>query len=143
MTIMSVLPKTAYQQGIHRDFLKTNDPYEFYWPQFAHLGEQSIMLDELYAFTADGKKEFGYMPRYAEYKYRDSRVAGEFRTTLDFWHMGRIFTSEPALNQQFVEANPTHRIFAVDDPSEHKLWCHVFNKVRAVRPMPKFGTPQF
>lgn len=143
MTIMSVLPKTAYQQGIHRDFLKVNDPYEFYWPQFAHLGEQSIYNNEIFAFQANGKSEFGYMPRYAEYKYRDSRVAGEFRTTLDFWHMGRIFSTQPSLNQTFVEANPTHRVFAVDDPNEHKLWCHVFNKVRAVRPMPKFGTPQF
>lgn len=143
MTVMSVLPNTAYQQGIHRDFLKTNDPFEFYWPQFAHLGEQAIQIDELFAYTADGKKEFGYIPRYAEYKYRDSRVAGEFRTTLDHWHMGRIFDTEPVLNKTFVEANPTHRVFAVDDPAEDKLWVHIFIKCRAIRPMPKFGTPQF
>lgn len=145
MGIMSVMPKTAYQQGLEKHWLKVFDPFQYYWPSFAHIGEQAIVNRELYAFQGEdpGDNTFGYVPRYAEYKYMASRVAGDFRTSLDFWHLGRIFASPPALNEQFVSSNPTHRVFAVTDENVQKLYCHVLNKVRAVRPMPKFGSPSF
>lgn len=140
--IMSVMPKTAYMQGIPKHFLKTTDPFQYYWPSFANIGEQEILNKELYAWTGDsGNNTFGYTPRYAEYKYEQNRVAGDFRDTLDFWHMARKFASAPALNSAFISADPTHRIFAVEDPEEQKIWAHVYNKVTAIRPMPKFGTP--
>jgi hypothetical protein len=139
--IMSVMPKTAYQQGIPRTFLKT-DSLDYFWPTFANIGEQEVKKQELYAYTANAEETFGYVPRYAEYKYMPSRVAGEFRTSLDYWHLGRIFATEPSLNSDFVECNPTTRIFAVEDTeASDKLYCHVLNKITAIRPMPKFGTP--
>lgn len=141
--IMSVMPKTAYQQGIARHWLKINDPFEFYWPSFANLGEQEVYLRELYAGTTSGSDTFGYVPRYAEYKFENNRVAGDFKTTLDYWHMGRIFSSQPALNSTFVTSDPTHRIFANTTPTDDKLYCQVINKVTARRPMPRFGTPTF
>jgi len=140
--IMSVMPKTAYQQGIPRTYSKL-DPLDYYWPSFANIGEQEVKLQELYAYTANKEDTFGYVPRYAEYKYMPSRVAGDFRTSLDYWHLGRIFYSEPTLSQEFVEctSGQTQRIFAVTDPDAQKLYCHVLNKIKAVRPMPKYGTP--
>jgi len=140
--IMSVMPKTAYQQGVPRTFLK-HDPLDYYWPSFANIGEQEVQLQELYAYTDNKEDTFGYVPRYAEYKYMPSRVAGDFRTSLDYWHLGRIFASEPTLSQEFIECVPedTERIFAVTDPDAQKLYCHVLNKIKAVRPMPKYGTP--
>lgn len=142
--VMSIMPKTAYQQGIPRTFLK-NDPLDYFWPSFAHIGEQEVQLQELYAYTSNKNDTFGYVPRYAEYKYMPSRVAGDFRNTLDYWHLGRIFDSEPALNEEFIQCTPeaTSRIFAVEDPEAQKLYCHVLNKIKAVRPMPKYGTPTF
>ncbi len=140
--IMSVMPMTAYQQGIPRTFLK-KDPLDYFWPSFANIGEQEVAVQELYAYTSNAEDTFGYVPRYAEYKYMPSRVAGDFRTSLDYWHLGRIFGSEPTLSQEFVECTPsdTERIFAVTDPDAQKLYCHVLNKIKAVRPMPKYGTP--
>jgi hypothetical protein len=140
--IMSVMPKTAYQQGIPRTFLKL-DPLDYFWPSFANIGEQEVQVQELYAYTGNAEDTFGYVPRYAEYKYMPSRVAGDFRTSLDYWHLGRIFASEPTLSQDFIECVPqeTERIFAVTDPEAQKLYCHVLNKIKAVRPMPKYGTP--
>jgi len=141
MGIMSVMPKTAYQQGIERHWLRRN-PFDFYWPQFANIGEQEVQNREIFAFQGtDGDATFGYVPRYAEYKFANNRVAGDFRSTLNFWHLGRIFDNPPALNQEFIECNPRHDIFAVTDEDEQKLWCHVYNRVTAVRQMPKFGTP--
>lgn len=139
--IMSVMPKTAYQQGIPKHFLKVNDFTEHYWPQFANIGEQEVKQEEAYAYGPLQGDTFGYTPRYAEYKFENSRVCGQFRTSYSNWHAGRIFTTEPSLNQGFVESNPTKRIFAVTDPTVDSLLAHVLHKVRAVRQMPKFGTP--
>jgi len=141
--IMSIMPKTAYQQGIPKHFLKVTDPTELYWPSFANIGEQPVDQNEIYAGTGDpGDTTFGYVPRYAEYKYMPSRVAGDFKTTLAFWHLGRIFASEPHLNDDFVTADPRRDIFAVEEGVD-TLYVHVLNKIKAVRRMPKFGTPQF
>lgn len=151
MCIMSVMPKPAYQQGIPKHFLKTNDPFEFFWPSFAHIGEQEVYNKELMAFSSDPAYDpngtFGYVPRYAEYKYMPSRVAGDFRSSLDFWHAGRIFdpATPPTLSGEFVEmkASDVNRIFAVEDSGSDHLWSHVFHHIKAIRPMPKFGTPTF
>jgi hypothetical protein len=141
--IMSVMPQPAYQQGIPKTYLK-NDPLDFFWPSFAHIGEQPVTNNELFGYTATGADTFGYVPRYAEYKYQASRVAGDFRTILDYWHLGRIFATQPALNQAFIECTPDQceRIFAVQD-GEDNLYCQIMHKIKAVRPMPKFGTPNF
>lgn len=137
--IMSVLPKTAYQQGIPKHFRKF-DKFDYFWPSFANLGEQAIQNLEIFYGPGDNSGTFGYTPRYAEYKYIPSSVHGEFRESLDFWHMGRIFADRPALNQLFIEAIPTDRIFAVLDAE--KLYVHVHHRIKATRKMPYFGTPK-
>lgn len=139
--VMSVLPKTAYQQGIPKHFLKVNDPTELYWPAFANIGEQPVMQDEI--GPGVGNPTFGYVPRYAEYKYMPSRAAGDFKTSLAFWTLTRIFDTQPELSSDFIECHPRRDIFAVTDETVQTLYCHVLNKVSAVRRMPKFGTPQF
>ncbi|WNK14093.1 MAG: major capsid protein [Microvirus sp.] len=139
--IMSVMPRTAYQQGLPRMYSKA-DRYDFYWPEFANLGEQAILKKELYydITNAVNDNTFGYTPRYAEYKFNNSSVHGDFRTTLNFWHMGRIFAANPSLNATFVESDPTNRVFAVVDSSD-KLYVQLYNDIKAIRPMPVFGTP--
>lgn len=145
--VMSVMPKTAYMQGVPKHFLKYEDPFQYFWPAFANIGEQEVKNIELYATAGavDQFETFGYVPRYAEYKYAPSRVAGDFRTTLEHWHLARKFATQPALNKAFIECTPeaNERIFAVVDPTEQKMYCHVLNKIKAVRPMPKFGNPSF
>lgn len=142
--IMSIMPKTAYQQGIPKNYLK-DDPTEFYWPSFANIGEQEVQNQEVYAYTGTATDTFGYVPRYAEYKFLSNRVAGDFRTTLDYWHLGRIFSSQPTLSQEFLEMDTEDmdaRIFAVTS-GEDNLYIQVLNKIKAIRPMPVFGTPNF
>lgn len=139
--IMSVLPLPAYQQGLPRHYGQRSSRYDYFWPEFAHLGEQEIKMKELYIAAANPETTLGYSPKYAEYKFQPSTVHGDLKTSLDFWHAGRIFDTEPALNQQFIEMVDDKRIFAVTDPNEDSLIAHVLNKVSAIRPMPFFGTP--
>jgi len=139
MGIMSILPKTAYQQGIAKHWFK-QDKFDYFWPSFAHLGEQPIQNKEIYIHTSANNDTFGYTPRYAEYKFVNSSVHGEFRTSLDFWHMGRIFAGKPSLNQAFIEAVPTTRIFAVS--GSETIYAHIYHNIKVSRKMPFFGTPQ-
>lgn len=138
--ICSVLPDTAYQQGIPRHFIK-RDRFDFYWPKFANIGEQEIMNKEIDINHPAPEGTFGYVPRYAEYKFATSRIAGELKTSLNYWHLGRIFQTPPNLNADFIQCRPSKRIFAVEDPNVDPLIIHVYNKVRAIRKMPKYGTP--
>lgn len=141
--IMSVMPKTAYQQGVPKHWKKL-DKFDYYWPSFANIGEQPIYNEELYhQNTAEDAEVFGYTPRYAEYKYIPSTVHGEFRDTLKFWHMGRIFGSKPTLNQDFIEcdSDEVKRVFAVPEASTEHLYVYLHNEVKATRLMPYFGTP--
>lgn len=140
--IMSITAKPAYFEGIPKHFLRT-DPYDYYWPDFAHLGEQEIVLAEIFAndTVPNQGSLFGYTPRYSEYKYQPNRVSGDFKTTLSYWHLAREFGSAPALSQSFVETSDTPtRIFAVQNGDDY-LYCQILHRIGASRPMPFFGTP--
>lgn len=158
--IMSVLPRTAYMQGIPRMYLKS-DKFDFFWPEFEHIGEQEVYNQEVYCIGTGNVKPsidyhngvFGYQSRYAEYKFNMDTVHGEFRNSLLFWHMGRQFCpgyteieTPPNLNYKFIEADPTTRIFPVEDKSVDRsgpdhLYCQVYHKISALRPMSVFSTP--
>ena len=141
--IMSVMPKPEYSQGIPKMFSK-NDKFSFFWPEFEHVGEQPILNKELYNDFTDNKNDdiFGYLPRYSEYKYIPNTVHGEFKTTLDFWHMGRIFAKRPHLNNDFISCSPTNRTFAVPD-EENKVLVQLNNSIKCKRLMTYYSDPRF
>ena len=141
--VCRTIPKNnVYKQGLSRFFQKF-DKFDHYFPQFANLGEQEIYNKEIYikgnATTDDAI--FGYQQRYAEYKYACSRIAGDFRDTLNYWELSREFTDYPVLNQSFIECNPDDRIFAITDPTEDKIWSSLYHKVDAIRPIPYHSNP--
>ncbi|AXH73313.1 MAG: major capsid protein [Microviridae sp.] len=142
--IMTIIPRTAYQQGIPKMFSRP-DKFDYLWPSFAQLGEQEVKNQELFFDPTDGvgvnEQPFGYQSRYAEYKYQASTTHGDFKDNLSFWTMTRIFPSKPSLNEQFITADPTKRIFAVEDPNTDEILCQVYNSISAIRPLPYFNTP--
>lgn len=139
--ILSVLPVTAYQQGLHPMWTRLTDPTEYPWPTFANIGEQEIKNRELYAWMTEDPEVFGYIPRYAEWKYMPSRVSGRFQDNLAYWHFGRIFNDTPVLNQTFIECTPRTDPFAVIEEDDEKLYAHTLIKASVYRKLPKFGTP--
>lgn len=135
----------TYQQGINKMWLRST-VYDFYWPTFAHLGEQAIELRELYAQgTLDDKSVFGYQERYAEYRYKPSQITGKFRSSvvdgsLDKWHLSQFFNNAPTLNDEFItEKPPIDRIVAVTN--EPQFLLDIGFRYTTIRPMPMFGTP--
>jgi len=140
ISMIVIRPKTAYQQGLHRS-LSRFSALDYPWPTFAHLGEQEVKQKEIFAASLTPDDTFGYVPRYAEAKFANSRVAGELQTTLDFWHLGRIFATDPALNATFIECAPRLDIFAVTDPEEDHIVGHIFHNVNVRRKLPRYGIP--
>lgn len=148
MGIMSVMPKAEYKDGNPRKFGKT-DVYDYYWPQFAKIGEQPIYKKELYYKPESGSEfgddspnneVFGYTPRYAEYRTEKNRVCGDFKDTLEFWTLVRDFgTTQPELNSSFIECTPSQRIFAYEKTDFKKLWIQCNVNISALRPITKNG----
>lgn len=138
ITTMVVRPKTVYSQGIHK-LWNRRSPFDYLIPDFAHLGDQEVLNKEIYAAHASPDGTFGYTPRYEEYRTIPNSIAGEFRDTLDFWHMARQFSSDPALNADFVKANPTDRVYAT---SADQLQIRAMHNIKAKRPIPRQANPK-
>lgn len=139
--IISVKPDNTYHNPTPKWSTRL-DPLDYLFPLFAQLGEQPILNYEVKGDYSQATADdvFGYQSKYAEYKNAFSTVHGDFKTNLDFWHMARKFESDPILNKEFIEADPTQRIFAVTDETD-KLYVMLFNKIQAVRPLPRYNIP--
>lgn len=138
--IMSIIPRSGYQQGLPKHYRKF-DKLDFGWPSLANLGEQAVDQTEIFADATKIGQTFGYLPQYTEYKYMMNSVHGDFRQSLNYWHMSRDFEYSPNLSTEFIECEPTTRIFAVNDGT-HKVWAHVYNFLKASRKLPAYGTPR-
>lgn len=147
--ITSILPDAMYSQGIARMWTKFDNPQQKFWPQFEHLGEQETLNQEIYAQGVPGtafnqdQGTFGYLPRYAEYRVLNNRVAGQFKTSLAHWVWQRKFSALPALEQSFIDCTPDYDVFAVTDTEEDHFLLTVVHDLMANRPMGKYGTPTF
>jgi len=142
--LVNVRADLTYQQGLER-YWSRQTRFDFYYPALAHLGEQAVLNKEIYAQGgAEDDNVFGYIPRWDEYRFKQSQITGLFRSSasasLDVWHLAQDFATLPVLNQAFIEENPPiDRVVAV--PSEPDLLLDVYFKIRAARPLPLFGTP--
>lgn len=136
-TFLTVRPKGIYMQGLPRTWNRRIK--EDYWQvELQHIGQQEVLNKELYAGHATPDGTFGYQDRYDEYRRQESTVSGEFRTSaLDFWHMARDFSTDPALNSTFVECVPPDRSFAV--PSEDVLYVMAKHSIQARRLVARTG----
>lgn len=142
--LINVRADLTYQQGVNKMWLRS-DVLDFYWPSFAHLGEQTIQNIEIYCQgNEDDKNVFGYQERYAEYRYKPSLITGQFRSTykqpLDIWHLSQKFASLPTLSDEFIQDHPPiSRVVAV--PSYPHFLLDVKFNLKCIRPMPMFGIP--
>lgn len=143
--IVSVRAALSYQQGLDRMWTRRTR-FDFYWPAFAHLGEQAVLNKEIYYANIPATDEavFGYQERWAEYRYARSKITGKFRSgvagSLDIWHLAEQFGATPTLNQTFIEdATPMARVIAVTTEPQFLFDSHF--RIQCVRPMPTYSVP--
>jgi hypothetical protein len=145
--LVSVRADLTYQQGLPRMWSRSTR-YDFYFPAFAHLGEQAVLNKEIYVQgTSADNDVFGYQERWAEYRYKPSQISGLFKSTsagtLDGWHLAQKFNSLPTLNNTFIQDTPPlDRALAVGaEANGQQFLFDSFFDVKMARPMPMYSVP--
>lgn len=137
----------TYQQGLER-FWSRKDRFDYYWPVFANLGEQAVLNKEIFAQgNEEDDQVFGYQEAWADYRYRPSRVTGEMRSSyaqsLDVWHLADYYSIRPSLSDAWIreDSATVNRVLAVSDNVSAQLFCDVYIRCLATRPMPLYSIP--
>lgn len=145
--LVNVRADLTYQQGMRRMWNRQTR-YDFYFPAFAMLGEQTILNKEIYCDgSITDNQVFGYQERWAEYRYSPSQITALFRSTsagtLDPWHLAQRFTVLPVLGGTFIqETPPVSRTLAVGAAANGAqfIFDSVFTTI-AARPLPMYSVP--
>lgn len=142
--LLSARADLTYQNGTDRMWY-VSSRLDYYWPEFANLGEQAVLQREILTDgTANDTGVFGYQEAWAHYRYKNSKITGLFRTnatgSLDSWHLSQDLSAGVALNATFIVDNPpTTRVKATSgDPD---FICDVYHKLISTRPMPMYSVP--
>jgi len=145
--LVAVRADLTYQQGLQKHWSRSTR-YDFYWPVFAHLSEQPIRNDEIYAQgTADDLLTFGYQERWAEYRHKPSRITGLFKSTssgtIDPWHSAQKFTVLPTLNTDFIVSNPpfARNLAAGSAANYQQFLLDMLFEINMTRAMPMYSVP--
>lgn len=145
--LVNVRADLTYQQGLPKMWSRETR-YDFYFPVFAHLGEQAVLNKEIYVTgTSTDDDVFGYQERWAEYRYKPSQITGLFKSTsagtIDPWHYAQKFTSLPTLNSTFIqETPPIDRTTAVGAAANgQQFLMDAFFDCKMARPMPMYSVP--
>lgn len=155
--VLIVQPRTAYMQGL-RKFWTKFDRMDYYFPEFAHVGEEPIYYRELLNNGLNGDQVFGYNIRNLDLKVGYDSCHGDMVGSLAHWHAARSFATParvedvPKLSPEFVQptssgADDIDRVFPVDATAfeilnaDHYVF-DVMNKMVASRLMPKYSRPR-
>ena len=137
----------TYQQGIER-FWSRKSMFDYYWPEFANIGEQAVLNKEIYAQgNAQDDEVFGYQEAWADYRYKPSRVSGEMRSSyaqsLDVWHLADDYSTRPSLSDSWIHEDPTtiNRVLAVSDNLANQFFCDIYVQNYSTRNMPLYSIP--
>lgn len=162
---LHLMPESGCPQGLSRMWSRQTR-FDYFTPEFQTNGMQPIYNAEVWAegsITTDRDMQnsgvFGYIPRYAEYKYSQPLLAGDFR--MDFsdsgtdyvdrmndmasMHLYRMFyvgsgddQNDPVLSPEFClleNVNAFNRIFQDTNNDYDHFWVNIQVKLGAMRPM--------
>lgn len=143
--VMCVRHNRSYQQGLER-FWSRSDRLDYYFPQFANIGEQPVKKKEIMLTgTSTDDETFGYQEAWADYRMKPNRVSGKMRSnaegTLDFWHYADNYKNVPTLSQEWMTEDKTEiaRTLIVQDEPQFFGAIRVMNKT--TRCMPLYSVP--
>lgn len=157
--LFSVFPRPVYSDGVSR-YLSCGvkgSRFDFGFPEFAGIGDQQIDKSELSTFQYSSYGiGFGYQQRYAEFKFMNDEVHGDFSlidSGLAQYTFARFFSAAetghwiPELNSSFLECTPRADCFVLKNTSSadssivNQCWVQLRNNVKVIRALPKFSTP--
>lgn len=145
--VVCVRTVDRFHQGLARKYTRFNR-FDFYWPQFANLGEQAIKNKEIYMDgTNDDDLPFGYQEAWAEYRFDPDVVTGLARpgSNQAYWTYANNFGSRPNLAgylNGFGLKDNVDRTLQVPSGTSGFQWLGNFHfDVTAVLPMPTYSIP--
>lgn len=137
----------TYQQGLEKQWTRKKWT-DFYNPYFAHLGEQAVLNENIYAQgTTTDKEVFGYQEAWAEYRYKTNKVTGYMRSnatgSLDVWHFADDYNALPQLSGEWIDEpySNVDRCIAVTSQLTHQFIADFYFKCAYTRPMPVYSVP--
>lgn len=141
-------PRTSYMNGMPKFFTR-QAPLDYAFSQFNNIGDQAVTIGEVCwqwdaNFAPENNSEFGYIPRFSEYRYLNDITSGQMRTTWTNFHLARIFTqgAGPFLNTAFVECRPrTTDVFQVAE-GEDEIFCQVYHDMTVIRSLQQQAIPR-
>ena len=138
----------TYQQGLNRMYSKKKMT-DFYFPEFANLGNQAVLNKEIYIEDPTGtnynEEAFGYQEAWACERYFPDIVTGEMRSnyaqSLDVWHYADDYNSLPSLGDVWIDETDENvkRTLAVQS-HDQMLGDFYFGAIYT-RPMPLWSIP--
>lgn len=144
----------SYQQGLHRLWSRSRR-FDFYWPEFANIGNQPIYNGEIYLSGEGTDHEnnvntevFGFKEAWAEYRYMPSIKTAAMRSdypggSLDVWHYADYYDQRPTLSPDWIRADPANidRTLAVQSELEDQFIAQFEFDLTAARRMPLHSVP--
>ena len=144
MGLVCVRTDHSYQQGLNRQFSMKKFT-DYYWPEFANLGETAILNKEIYlsGTTSDDEAAFGYQEAWANYRYFPNIITGEMRSTyaqsLDIWHYGDDYSQLPSLGSDWIDEPETNMARTLAVQSHDQLFGDFYFGAVYTRPMPLYS----
>lgn len=161
---LHLMPESGVVQGIDRMWTR-HTRFDYFTPEFEETGMQPLYNSEVWGdlytrltnlvyVEPSDTGVYGYIPRYAEYKFGRPLLAGDFRfridsdpsfvsfSDMDSMHLYRVFTNDdgnvPVLSPEFITLSnsaPFNRIFQDTNDDFDHFWTNIQVKLGAVRPM--------
>lgn len=135
----------VYTQGLPTYFQR-DGRFDYYWPEFANIGEQPIPRKTLYL---TGTGTFGFQEAYADLRYKPSMCTAEMRpyvtNNLGSWTLADDYPSAPSLSDAWIREDPVtvDRVLAVTSANAMQAWMNIYFDFKHIRPMPVYSVPGF
>lgn len=137
----------SYQNGLDRLWSR-KDPLDFYNPTFANIGETPVLVKEIYCTgTSADNDVFGFQEAWADYRYHKNMITSEMRSnyaqSLDTWHLGDDYTSQPYLSDSWIREDPNNvdRVLSVAHTVSDQFFMNILYKNECTRVMPLYSIP--
>lgn len=141
----------SYCQGISPS-LRRRSKFDFYWPEFANLGEQPVYKSQLYfngnyVPGSEDDSVFGFQEYAAEYREFNNEVHGHMRPDVNqsiaMYNFCDSYSQAPVLNSDFMKETPKNldRSLAVRSSVASQCIADFYFKGKIVREMPAFSIP--
>lgn len=143
--VLCVRHNRSYQQGLER-FWSRADRIDYYFPQFANLGEQPVKKKEIMLTgTTKDDETFGYQEAWADYRMKPNRVSGLMRTNatgkLDHWHYADYYENVPKLSQGWMKEGKTEIARTLIVQNEPQFFGAIRVENETTRCMPLYSVP--